>query len=142
MIALSSPPATASANSPRSATIVRIIRIFWAGSISLVVGGRPARSAKRRRMCAPNPLNVYAPTASATSGPSAEASRSRSSPAALFVNVNARTRPGSAPPRIMCTIREMITRVLPVPGPASTMSGPPEYVTAFRCALLSEASGS
>src|SRR5712664_1048637 len=56
------------------------------------------------------------------------------SPAALFVKVTARTCLGCTPrtPRSQA-IRCAMTRVLPLPAPASTRSGPSPAVTASRC---------
>ena len=52
--------------------------------------------------------------------PNSFATRSCISAAALFVNVTARIRSGSDPCRISSAIRNVTTRVLPVPAPAST----------------------
>src|SRR5688572_24852513 len=60
--------------------------------------------------------------------------RSRISPAALFVNVTARTADGGTPRDKRYAMRAVITRVLPVPAPASTSSGPSVVVTASRWA--------
>ena len=72
--------------------------------------------------------------ASAAAGPSTPVSLSRSSRAALLVKVSARTRRGgtcSAPTRCaMCATR---TRVLPVPGPAESRTGPRVASTAANC---------
>jgi hypothetical protein len=52
--------------------------------------------------------------------------RSRSSPAAFLLNVSTRIRLGSMPRRsIRSATAATIVVVLPVPGPASTRSGPP-----------------
>src|SRR4051794_26863967 len=75
---------------------------------------------------------IHAPRAA---GPSIVSTRSRISPAALFVNVIARisfARAPAAPSR--CAIRWVSTRVLPEPAPAITSSGPSVVVTASRWA--------
>ena len=59
-------------------------------------------------------------------GPTSRATRSFISPAALFVNVIARTAPGATPRSAMSqAIRWVSTRVLPEPAPATMRSGPP-----------------
>src|SRR5439155_25320415 len=64
--------------------------------------------------------------------------RPRISRAALFVNVTARTSPGTARPCwISHAIRCVKTRVLPLPAPAKIRSGPSPAVTAARCGGLS-----
>ena len=52
-------------------------------------------------------------------------SRSRISSAALFENVRMRIEPALAPFSSRYSTRCVNVRVLPVPGPASTISGPP-----------------
>ena len=70
--------------------------------------------------------------ASTPSTPSA-ASRVRSSPAALSVNVTARICDGSnAPPRTWHAIRCVIVVVLPVPAPARIATGPRSASAASR----------
>src|SRR5581483_4939897 len=69
--------------------------------------------------------------------PSRFSIRPRISPAALFVTVTARMLCGEAPSAwISQTIRWVRTRVLPLPAPASTSTGPSGAVTAARCASL------
>ena len=71
-------------------------------------------------------------------GPTRRAMRSRISPAALLVKVIARTSWGSTSPSpISRATRWVRTRVLPLPAPASTRSGPSPWSTASRCAGLS-----
>ncbi len=78
-------------------------------------------------------------------GPSAgwprmAATRSRISRAALLVKVTARTWLGKA--RLVSRIwakRVVSTRVLPVPAPASTSSGPSTVSTAARCSAFRRA---
>src|SRR5919112_94169 len=63
--------------------------------------------------------------------PTSSVTRCRISAAALLVNVMARMEPGWAfrsPTRY--AIRRVSTRVLPEPAPATTSTGPPEWVTA------------
>src|SRR3989442_463231 len=74
----------------------------------------------------------------ATSSPT----RRAISPAALLVNVTARTFFGCTPrtPRSQA-IRCAMTRVLPLPAPASTRRGPSPAVTASRCGGFSSAGG-
>jgi hypothetical protein len=66
-------------------------------------------------------------------GPASEATRSRISPAALLVKVTARMFDGSTPMDTRYAIRVVITRVFPVPAPASTSSGPSVVDAASRC---------
>ncbi len=61
--------------------------------------------------------------------PSRAVTRSRSCSAALRENVSASTRLGSAPSSIRRTMASTRVVVLPVPGPASTSSGPPAWST-------------
>src|SRR6478609_4931540 len=68
-------------------------------------------------------------------GPTRSVTRSRISPAALFVNVIARISGGFAPAAASrCAMRRVSTRVLPEPAPATTSSGPSVVSTASRCA--------
>ena len=53
-----------------------------------------------------------------------EWARSRISRAALLVNVMATMCDGSVPRSMRCAIFAVITRVLPLPAPASTSIGP------------------
>ena len=69
----------------------------------------------------------------AASAPSSAARRSRSSSRARRVNVTARQRSGGRPAPIRCAIACVSTRVLPAPGPATTSSGPPSWVTIACC---------
>ena len=63
--------------------------------------------------------------------------RSRISAAALLVNVMASTCHGRTPSSaIMWAMRNVSTRVLPEPAPASTRSGPRVHSAALRCAGL------
>ena len=68
-------------------------------------------------------------------GPSIAVSRSRISPAALFVKVIARISFGFTPiAEVRCATRWVSTRVLPEPAPAITSSGPSVCSTASRWA--------
>ena len=63
--------------------------------------------------------------------------RSFISRAALLVKVTARISFGRARPVArMCAMRVVSTRVLPVPAPASTSTGPSSVSTASRCSGL------
>ena len=63
--------------------------------------------------------------------------RSFISRAALLVKVTARISDGRARPRLrIWAIRVVSTRVLPVPAPASTSTGPSSVSTASRCSGL------
>ena len=65
--------------------------------------------------------------------PSRAVTRSRSCSAALRLKVSASTDSGSAPRRsTRSTIASTRVVVLPVPGPASTSSGPPAWSTTRR----------
>src|ERR1051325_5014888 len=63
--------------------------------------------------------------------------RSSISRAALLVKVTARMFPGAMPRAIMCAMRKVITRVLPVPAPARIRTGPLIVAAASRCWRLS-----
>src|SRR4051794_9903129 len=70
-------------------------------------------------------------------GPTRSASRSRISPAALFVNVIARISGGLTPTAFSkWAMRRVSTRVFPEPAPAITSTGPSVDNTASRCAGL------
>ena len=70
-------------------------------------------------------------------GPTSRPMRSRISPAALFVKVMARIAWGSTPSSPMRRATRCVsTRVLPLPAPASTRSGPAPWRTASRCGGL------
>ena len=75
-------------------------------------------------------------TAPPTSGPM----RSFISRAALLVKVTARiSEPRARPVHMMWAMRAVSTRVLPVPAPASTSTGPSTASTAARCSGLRSA---
>ena len=65
--------------------------------------------------------------------PTIRAIRSFISPAAFFVKVSARIRSGSTPFSIKYAMREVSTRVLPEPAPATISMGPSIHVTALSC---------
>src|SRR3972149_3013375 len=67
--------------------------------------------------------------------------RARISAAAFLVNVTARIRSGLTPCRISAAMRYVTTRVLPVPAPASTSSGPASVRTAAHWAGFSGGGG-
>ncbi len=72
-----------------------------------------------------------------TAWPSIWPSRSFISRAALLVKVTDRISPGRARPWLrIWAIRVVSTRVLPVPAPASTSTGPSSVSTASRCSGL------
>ena len=63
--------------------------------------------------------------------------RARISPAARWVNVTASTWPAATWPSVTsCAIRCVMVRVLPVPAPASTQTGPRGASTASRCSSI------
>src|SRR3954451_11732205 len=70
-----------------------------------------------------------------------DSSRSRISPAAPLEKVSARTPSAGTPCSTSQAKRRVMTRVLPVPAPATTSSGPPGWVTASRCGALRPSSG-
>src|SRR5260221_105236 len=72
-----------------------------------------------------------------TAWPSIWPSRNFISRAALLVKVTERISPGRARPWLrIWAIRQVSTRVLPVPAPASTSTGPSSVSTASRCSGL------
>src|SRR5256884_2633235 len=78
--------------------------------------------------------NVAIRGARIPSGASSASTRRAISPAALFVNVTARTFFGCTPRTLRShAIRWAMTRVFPLPAPASTRRGPSPAVTASRC---------
>ena len=99
-------------------------------------GFSPTSSAWRRRIFAPMAWNVPShgmPSAT----PISASMRSRISRAALLVKVTARISCGRARPEAMrWATRVVSTRVLPVPAPASTSTGPSSASTARRCSSL------
>src|SRR5919204_3421692 len=104
----------------------------------MVKSGRwRSRWASRRRILPHAGWKVRIQTAF-TVGPRRSSSRSRISPAALFVKVIARISFGFAPhAEIRCATRYVRTRVLPEPAPATTSSGPSVVSTASRWAGFS-----
>src|SRR5687768_1174743 len=64
--------------------------------------------------------------------------RCRICPAALLVNVTARTRHAGIPSSKIEATRWQITLVFPVPAPARTSNGLPRCSTAARCGGLSD----
>lgn len=103
----------------------------------------PSSSRWLRSSRYPNEWKLCTQMRPARSTPSAASSRSASSPAARTLYVSMRmfsgARLGSDPSR--CRTRSTTTVVLPVPAPASTMSGPPPHSTARRCSSVSATRG-
>jgi len=94
-------------------------------------------SPSRRRTRAQSAWNVPAWTSRPPS-PTRLMIRSRSSAAALFVNVTARIRKGGTPlTPTRYAIRCARTRVFPEPAPARISNGPSVVVTARACSGLS-----
>ncbi len=118
-----------------SAASTCLIRRSWS-SVSRIVKLElsPTSSAWRRNMRAAIAWNVPSHTPSAAP-PIIASSRSRISRAALLVKVTASNSPGNAR-RVarICASRVVNTRVLPVPAPASTSTGPSTACTARACA--------
>ena len=99
---------------------------------------RPTSSAWRRRIFTPMEWKVPSHGMPSTASPTISPMRCFISRAALLVKVTARISDGRARPRVrMWTIRVVSTRVLPVPAPASTSTGPSSVTTASRCSGLS-----
>src|SRR3954452_8544841 len=97
---------------------------------------RPTFVASRRRIRTHAEWKVDTHIVSAA-GPTRPATRSRISPAALFVKVIARTCPGRTPRAASrYAIRCVSTRVLPEPAPAMISSADPSCSTAARCCSL------
>ncbi len=88
----------------------------------------PIARASLRRIFSPSEWNVAIVTLPASSplpcAFSSACARSRISRAALLVKVIATINEGSTPCSIRCAIFAVMTRVLPLPAPASTSSGP------------------
>ena len=90
-----------------------------------------------RRMREQRAWKVPAVTCSAMGPPRSLASRSRSSRAALLVKVSTQMPRGPTPTvRTRYATRCTMTRVLPLPGPATMSSGPSMCCTACCCAWL------
>ena len=81
--------------------------------------------------------NVPSVTRAATFGSTSCARRSRISRAALFVKVMPRICSGGIPIESIWAIRNVMTRVLPVPAPASTRTGPFTVPAASACSGFS-----
>ena len=81
--------------------------------------------APRAAGCARTPSGTSTPTCGCATGPTSAPTRSFISPAALLVNVIARSSNGETPcSPIRYAMRWVRTRVLPEPAPATTRSGP------------------
>jgi len=98
--------------------------------------GNPMRVPCARNARRQNAWKVPMVSSAAFFFPTSEATRSFISPAALFVNVTARTRSAGTPLRSRCAMRFVMTEVLPVPAPARTRTGPSVVSTAFFCWAL------
>ena len=97
---------------------------------------RPGSPPKRRSSASAAEWKVDARTPSTPSA----ASRPRSSPAALSVNVTATISAAGKAPLATChAMRRVIVVVLPVPAPASTQTGPRVTRTAACCSGFSPA---
>ena len=124
--------------STAAASITCFSRRIWS-SVSRMVKEEvsPTYSACRRSIRAHSAWKV--PSQSPSAGrPRMAATRSRISRAALLVKVTARTWLGKARRVIRIWAKRVVsTRVLPVPAPARTRSGPSTVSTASRCSGLS-----
>src|SRR3569832_444986 len=98
--------------------------------------GRPRAAWCALRKRAPKAWKVYTQTSAPCPGASSSM-RLRISAAALFVKVTARILPGGTPVSSRRAAREVMTRVLPVPAPASTSRGPLRWVAPAFCSGLS-----
>jgi len=120
--------------STRPASITCFSSRFWSSASRIVkFEVSPTCSACRRSIRAASAWKV--PSHNPSAGwPRIAATLSRISRAALLVNVTASTCDGYAfPCSRICAKRVVRTRVLPVPAPASTSSGPSTASTAARC---------
>ena len=100
----------------------------------------PTSSACRRRILVEIAWKVPSHAIPSAVGPIRVAMRSFISRAALLVKVTARMFWGRARPvATMWVMRVVSTRVLPVPAPASTSTGPSSASTAARCSGFSPA---
>jgi cysteine-rich repeat protein len=93
------------------------------------------RGISRRTISPPRAWKVLIHT-SFEAGPTSWCSRSRISSEALLVNVTAAMARGGTPDRMSRSMRCVMTRVLPLPAPASTRAGPAPCSTAAFCAGL------
>src|SRR6186713_1847298 len=95
--------------------------------------GNPAWTERSRRMRTQVEWNVEMSGGRIPAGRTSASTRCRISAAALFVNVTAMTERGFTPstPR-RYAMRWAMTRVLPLPAPARTSTGPLVVVTASR----------
>ena len=122
----------------RSSRSAPLIAVSWSAASQIVKPfGKPISSVCSRKSFKQNEWKVPTVKSSAGPSPTSFATRARISPAALFVKVIARTFEGSMPFASMCAMRTVITRVFPVPAPASTSSGPSSVATASACSGFS-----
>jgi hypothetical protein len=98
----------------------------------------PTSSAWRRRIWAATEWKVPSQRRPSASSPMMWVIRSRISRAALLVKVTTSISHGRARPVARMWARRVVsTRVLPVPAPASTSTGPSVASTAARCSGFS-----
>ena len=98
---------------------------------------RPTSSAWRRSTLVPIEWKVPSQGMPSAIEPTSAPTRSFISRAALLVKVTARMSNGRAfAVAIRWAMRVVSTRVLPVPAPASTSTGPSVASTAWRCSGL------
>ncbi len=122
-----------------SAWMICFIRRIWS-SVSRMVKSllSPAISAWRRSILAPIEWKVPSHCMPSTTPPMRSPTRVFISRAALLVKVTARICQGLARPvPSRWAMRVVSTRVLPVPAPASTSTGPSVASTASRCSGFS-----
>ena len=110
----------------------------WSRSSQMVkLEGRSAAACSRRKMRAHSEWKVAICSWCGFTSPSSAATRRFISSAALFVKVAAKTSPGATPrERTRCAMRRVITRVFPLPAPATISTGPSGAVTASSCCGL------
>ena len=97
----------------------------------------PASSAWRRNILTPIEWKVPSHGMPSIASPTSTPTRCFISRAALLVKVTARICEGKARPVArMWAMRVVSTRVLPVPAPARTSTGPSVVSTASRCSGL------
>src|SRR5271166_6338861 len=91
-------------------------------------------SISRRSRRTQNEWKVEISGLASVRAPTSDSTRLAISLAALLVNVTARIELGATPRwSIRCAIRYVMTRVLPLPAPASISTGPVAVSTASRC---------
>jgi hypothetical protein len=121
--------------SSRNAPFKAAIWSDWSQMVKL--RATPMADPCKRSSLAQNEWKVPTVISSARSRPTICPTRSRISPAALFVKVMASRFSGRAPWNSNHPMRTVMTRVLPDPAPASTSTGPLIASTAERCSGFS-----